>query len=169
MQIPQSLPQFTNRVALLLITGRHRGRMLLAQDGEIIELETFETAIPKYSDNEGFFEASGHGRIYRSGAVREINQEDIGKKFLKDTVERLERQIREHHVTDVYVFSPREHELESKLPKPSLELIRGTFIGSYLHALMLDLLSSIHARESERIVKPMSEEARNILKKSDID
>lgn len=165
MKIPQALPQFTDKSALFLITGRRAGKILLARDGEVEEIAFFEIPLPHYSDKEGFFESAGHGKIIRSGAMQEIDDKEITKKFLLKIRDSIRDIMKKQRVTDFYLFSPREHELERILPREAREILRTAFVGIYHHLSVLELLMMIEEKEKELLVKPITEEANKILKR----
>ncbi|MEK7612194.1 MAG: hypothetical protein AAB407_02540 [Patescibacteria group bacterium] len=108
MKIQRELPQFKNKRVLIAVTGERAGKLYLAENGSLKELQTIRTPIPHYSDNEGFFMTrSGRGAT-RSGAVREPIRDKIRAEFMKLFAEALHDNAERHQPETVYFCAPQQ-------------------------------------------------------------
>ena len=144
-----SLSQFKNKKALLVVTGLHEADFYIAKDGNLQKTGDFKLLNPHYSDKEGFFERSGHGRVLETGSVLETNKIEIRHRFLKGMDKILDSIVKRQKITDIYLFSPNfvVNELTQLLPKEDRKKIRYIFIGNYTHMHPFQLLAKIKDQE----------------------
>lgn len=165
MKITRNLPQFAGRKALLVVTGLHEADFYIARSGEIQKIGDFRLLYPHYSDKEGFFESAGHGRVFESGSVLEIDKIEIRHRFLKEMDRMLDKIVVGEDVTDIYILTPdyMKNELTKLLPKEDRKKIRYIFLGNYTHFHPFQILEILKARENLGWKIPVKEEARKIL------
>jgi len=170
-KIPTALPQFTQTHALIVVTGMHAGALYHAHDGEIEKLEAFAVPIPRYSDKEGFYARGGKGGTYVSGAVREIDKQEVVKPFLKELNKQIAALLSPYSISEVYLFSPPEikSEIRAHIPKLLDGFIRGHILGNHIHDSPIELLQKIqkeHGDAAEGLKESVaSEEVKKLLSK----
>jgi len=149
MQIQKGLPQFDEGIALLLVVGTQEGIIYRASDGVIEEAGRVKEETPHYSDREGFFASGGGGKMYASGAVRELNKDAVRKKFAQKYVEKIREAAGTALIAEVYLFSPRYTlpAIKKELPAKLQKIIHGTLPGHYIDKHPFDLLRMIKGRE----------------------
>ena len=133
-----------------------------AHQGNLTELVSLETEKPEYSDNEGHFESSGHGRTYNSGNVREMNQ-GVDEHVLDKHLNKLVAAVKEHISDDaaVYLFVP-DH-LKNQTAKEIKKVLHNHTVheeyGNYVNNgpdIILEKISALRTSETE----PSSPEAK---------
>jgi hypothetical protein len=128
-------------------------------------------AAPAYSDNEGFFERRGGGRVPARGSVLEwrnrqrLKQEVLGR-FRQDLQEFAQHAPR---YDAVYLFAPdyRARAYRRRLPVPWRRELKELFYGNFTDAEPLTLLERIAERERrDSPAEPISREAKKLLDKA---
>lgn len=163
MQIPQSLPQFLDSEALIIVAAKENGIIYRIKDGEVQKIETLEKPLPTYSDDEGYFFSAAGG-----GAPKERDDIDEYKKAFDRTVAaELDSLIGQESARVLYVFEP-EHlkgriiaELQ-KHPHVSVHTVR---YGNYVHEDPLQLLKYIQEQIDEFTIDTDSHEYERDFKK----
>lgn len=159
MRIKRHLPQFHDRTALLVVAGRKAADVYIASSGKLDRVEHIKEERPAYEDNEGFSWTTAirpTGARYRmsSGAQREPLDDHRGKKFLHELARLLWRQEQRRSVDEVYLFTPKPHELlgvlHPDLRKKVREVVKGDFAKE--HPFML--LERLKRELDVRIVVP---------------
>lgn len=166
MKISKNFPQFKNKTALFIVTGFHLAEMYKAKDGKIEKIGEFEVDYPKYSDRESFFERTGQGRVYGSGAVYEMEKDETRKRFLHE-LKKTEKSVISHlNITQIYIFSPVyiAHSVIETLPDTIRGKVKRVFIGNFTHEHPFNLLKKIKRQKNiEEKILPVKKEARDIL------
>lgn len=106
MKIPQTLPQFNQFPALLVVAGARSGKVYLASQGVVELLHAYDEPSPAYSDNEGHFAHSGGGVELGSGAPKEADTVEEGRRFAKELAAGTEALMRTHSAAEVHLFAP---------------------------------------------------------------
>lgn len=168
MKIPENLPQFKDTPSLLVVSGWQSGKLLYALSGKIESDKELKVPDHKYSDNEGFFQASTGGAPgeMHSGAPLEKKKQHIRKEFLRLFVDYIKNRVNKLDIEEIYLFSPREglNGLENHLPNEIKEKVESFYIGNYIKHSPEDLVEIIK-NQKPKPVEVMSEEARKILDK----
>lgn len=117
MRIPEQLPQFPDG-ALIVAIGSVHGRIWIARDGEVEEVEDLSPEFT-HRTGEGFFWTGGRGKVIRSGTPEAYDPLSDSHKFLHLFLKELEKLLKRERVARVYVFvaSETEGELEEHIPK----------------------------------------------------
>ena len=171
MKISQDYPQFTTPT-FILVTGKQDGYIYRAANGEIEQVDHVKEETPEYSDNEGFFQRSGHGQTFDTGNVREDRQgveHHVMKEFLAKYQEAVHDAVAGEDSFEVIIFTPdyMKDMLKEKLEASVQKAVIQELHGNFTHTSVDDLLKKIaEKREGERVV-PESEEAHKILHKTD--
>lgn len=167
MKIPKDFPQFKNRNALIVVTGMHEADFYIAKNGGLEKIGDFKLLFPCYSDKEGFFEHAGHGRIFETGSVLEVDKIETRHRFLKETDKILDSIVMKKDIADIYIFTPDflKKELKGLLPKEDRKKVRFVVSGNYTHFHPLQMLEIIKQKERIGWKVPLKKEARKILLK----
>lgn len=169
MKITNKLPQFENKKTLLIVTGGFSGLYFLASDGQIKEIFRTEESQQHYSDREGFFQRSGQGKVFGSGAVYEENKVEREKRFIKTILNETSRLNKEIDFDEIYLFTPDyiSNQITKHFPKEVRQKFIKVFEGNYIHDHPFAILSRIKLDQDKFIGKkvPLKEEARKILTK----
>jgi hypothetical protein len=83
MKIPRQLPQSEHDSACIIAAGKQDAVIYKAARGTIDEAGKINIPKPRYSDREGHFKTRSGGKVLRSGAVRERDDEKIIADFLR--------------------------------------------------------------------------------------
>lgn len=160
MRIPQYLPQFTDRAALLVVAGRKSANVYFALNGKIERVEHVKAERLLYEDYEGFSWTtvmSGvtgvRGRA-SSGAKHEPQDEVRVKKFEHALGRVLWRQARRNPVEDIYLFTPKTRELVGMLHPDLRQKVRLEIQGEFMHEHLIVLLERLERALMGRTVKP---------------
>ncbi len=146
MRIPQSLPQFVKKYALLIVSGKQAAKVFFARNLDIVELEEFKVERPHYSDNEGF---STHGRRHTSGSVsgsdRGIKESEILTPFLKTLRADIKKILQKYNIKEIYLFVPdyMARMVPRALPKHAQQLVRQEIHGNFVRLSPVQLLHKI--------------------------
>ncbi len=136
MKIPRQFPQFKDEKTLVLVTGKQVAKAYMAENGVIDKVFEFKVDKPKFSDNEGAFKSSGHGKTIRSGSVREENKDVVLLEFLKLLDKELKQLGKGQYpkIIDLYVLCPDYHKsvIQKALPKALSSKLKKLIEGNYL-------------------------------------
>lgn len=166
MKISNKYTHFNNKNALLIAAGKQDAKLYQVKDGGVEEVLSIKIPRPKYSDNEGIFQKSIHGRV-SSGSVEIHNDEPIIRDFLSE----LEKRAKEVKgtFTDVYIFAPSntKNKIEKVLPASWKKKINSITEGNYYSKSPTFLINKISGAEQKpfRAIKKSEE---NILKTAQI-
>ncbi len=115
MRIRRDLPQFNERRALLIVTGRFAAELYVVYQGTVERLDGFQLVWPKYEDNEGFFEQRGRGMTRISGSVRERKERERVNRFILELRKRVWKAMRDTSADVIVLFSVKAHQIERSL------------------------------------------------------
>jgi hypothetical protein len=149
MNIPRTLPQFKDRRALIITTGKQKAKLYLAYKGTLTEAAS-PISVPKpvYSDREGFFASRGGG-VARSGSVYENKDEAIIVEFitkLRPVLKRLRSELGDD--VGIYLAAPQKlrSQLEAALPPAWRNTIIMMIPGIHYTKEPAELLAMIQTR-----------------------
>ncbi|MEK7183057.1 MAG: hypothetical protein AAB776_00300 [Patescibacteria group bacterium] len=175
MRIRKDLPKFTHKPSLLVVTGRVSAILYFAHEGVLKVVERIEEKPEYFTDNEGFFESRtsrmGQGRALTaaSGSVREPYDDKRVGRFVRRLRVELWRQIHKATIADIYIFTPKGHEILSHLQTRVQNKVRRVIKGDFMHEHPFHLLERLQASLSERTVQPAPPmAARKLLRKTRI-
>lgn len=153
MQIPQTLPQFNEQTALIVVSAKEEGALFRAQNGEVTEVADIEEHRPTRSDNEGFFFRSGAGETYGSGAPRERDDEYNLTKYVNAITSELNEVIKAEAPDVIYVFEPEHYKgyLQEKIENPTHIPIEHVAYGNYTNHQPLALIEAIAAHDDTEV------------------
>lgn len=106
MQIPNTLPQFLDTTALMVVVAKEEGVFYRLSDGKMERIAEVDNHPPSYSDREGFFFRSGYGIGYSSGAPLETDKQENIRTFMKAAAAKLNELISKEEPQLLYVFEP---------------------------------------------------------------
>jgi len=163
MKIPRDLPQFKDETAFIIVAGKQNAVFYTAADATIEQVDAFKIPKPKYSDNEGGFETRGRGMLISSGSVRELQDADIIRDFLR------ELQLRFKKIpafSRLYIFAPQQtkNKIQKVLPSEWKKKINAIIDGNYYFRHPTFILKKL----SESMVYPLSlpgSEAQRMMRK----
>ena len=168
MQIPQDLPQFKEQKTLIIVSGTHEARYMLAHQGNIEDIDQFKKEKITYSDREGHFLKRAFGRVFGSGSVYEQPKERELIEFAEEFEKHTKKVISSTDPDSVILASPdyAENIILGKMSNDSKDKILLTLKGNYYKMSIPDILERIK-KEMEKNTPPeiMSEEAKKILEK----
>lgn len=170
MKISENLPQFSDEIALLIVTGSEQGQFFLVKNGEAealteVHLKDEKLNANRHGSYEGF--AGGRNGSAVVGRSVEWSQSDDVKRFLKKLEASLVEIFAENEISQIYLFSPSyiSKEILARVPQDKASLLRGTFDGNYSDQHLFKLLGMIKEERSEKNVTPRSAEAQKIYDK----
>ena len=105
MQIPQELPQFSDKKTLIIVTSLHDVVLYEAYNGSCEELSRSQVEKEQYSDDEGHFERSGDGKTFGSGSVKEENAQQNRVK-IQNLIESSISEYKPEDYAQVILFCP---------------------------------------------------------------
>lgn len=146
MKIPQKLPQFAKKHALLIVSGKQVANLFFASNHGIVQLQEVKMETPKFSDNEGFSTHGPRGRQGSfSGSEHEIRESEIVQPFLKELRGAVKKILQEYKIKEIYIFMPdyMSRKVPGILTKQMQQLIRKEVIGNYIRFSPLSLLRKI--------------------------
>lgn len=143
MRIRRDLPQFNERRALIVVTGRFAAELYVAHRGVIDRLEGFQLVWPQYEDNEGYFEQRGKDMTRISGSVRETKERERVKRFIRDLRVRVWKVVRNEKSDVIFLFTPKMQEVKNELQDRIRRLIVGEVRGDYIRKHPFDILTKI--------------------------
>ncbi|MBA3550589.1 hypothetical protein H0W32_00015 [Patescibacteria group bacterium] len=166
MKISNKYSQFINKEALLITAGRQDAKFYQIKEGRIEEVLSIKIPRPKYSDNEGLFQKSVHGRM-QSGSIEINNKEPIIRDFLSE-LEKRSKEVK-GQFSDIYIFAPSntKNKIEKALPASWKKKINSITEGNYYSKSPIFLIDKISQAEQKpfRAIKKSEE---NILKTAQI-
>lgn len=181
MQIPKNLPQFTNKQALLIVSGRLGVIFYLAENSKIKKIKSFKFSKPstQYTDSEGYFEqrsaAPGKG-LFVSGAVREPKKQRLRQELYRKLENHLADITEKRNIDLIYLFAPDYlHKeisdiIKDLLPNKLKKKLKFPAKGNYLKSSQLTLLRKIktkkQVKKKKKVVKPIKKEAQKLYKKA---
>jgi hypothetical protein len=142
LTITDKLPQFINQEALFVVAGKQSATIYTAKDKKMNKIKVIEIPKEKYSDKEGFFKMKG-GASFVSGYVKEEDKQHTINKFLKKLSEALKEMFTEKTYSNIYLFSPKQINIENVIPISSKQFIKGQYKGNYLKKHPFFLLKKI--------------------------
>ncbi len=141
MKIKQELPQFKNKFAYILVSGKEHAIIYLANDGLIKKIDEIKIKKDKYSDREGHFKRSGGNKVISSGAV----YEDVDKeKRLKEFTEEISNKFKRFKKIDyIYCYYPAYMKNRLKKILNDYNVKQFFFLGNYTDFHPFKLLEKI--------------------------
>jgi hypothetical protein len=144
MKITNTLPQFENTNALLLVSGTQRAEAYRAGDGVIDKIVEFRASLPEHSDRPDMKVRSVGGQTLGMSSTHENVQEDMEREFIADFKRQTEALTKEEW-HEVYLFAPA-HALKilaGALPAKLHDKLVGKITGNYTKATPFELLEKI--------------------------
>ncbi|MBD3300130.1 MAG: hypothetical protein GF347_02150 [Candidatus Moranbacteria bacterium] len=180
MQISKKLPQFNLKTALFIVTSKKEALFFVANQGKLKKIRELQIEKPTYSDKEGYFETSGKGnapkgQTFKSGATQKDKDRLMKKELIFKILKEMNRIKKNTHFDLVYLFSPDYMlgDLEPKLKKDESIKIHKRFEGNYIKSHPFELLKILNQNIEKKLKskrgKPVTEEERKILDKSNLD
>ncbi len=167
ISIPHDLPQFVDDNALIVVAGQQEAQLYRVHDGVLEPLDNIKVPKPHYSDREGHFKVRSQGGVVRSGAPRELQDEDIAFSFLHELKKDL-KSIRAEAYSKVYLFSPSyvKNQLIRAVPIQLKGKIVKIIEGNYYKHHPLTILRKLKKLRTYKIM-PNKAEAGKILKNAE--
>lgn len=172
MKISKEYPQFTDAVALFIVTGKLVSKYYIAKDGAIENVGEFQVHKANYPDREGYSRVMGHGKTYSYEAL------DIGKdtwrlkEFKEGILRDIKNLINSYQPSEIYIFSEKEllKTIRLLFPKNLHALIRGEYPKNLVNEHPFNLLKSIViSKENLGKSVPANKKAGEILKRKTKD
>lgn len=154
MNIPEEYPQFTDRAALLIVTGAQDADFYFAHDGVMEKIDSFKIEKPHYSDNEGFSETRSGGRVLASGSAKEGVKEKVLADFLHEFKIHSKDAYMKNMPDALYVFTPGymvHFVTESLLADAERRIVR-VFRGNYYDKHPTEFLQMIQKVRKEKSI-----------------
>jgi len=168
MKIKQELPQFEDKKALLIVSGKKEAKFYLANAGEVKKIDQLLPEEFKYSDNEGYFETRAMGKVVGSGSVRERMKNYLIQQFSDKLADKTLSLDKENKFDEIYLFSPdyMKNWVRENLSPQLIKKIVLQSEGNYVQNPPFDLLEKIKKYEEEkRPAVPHTKEVDKLMKK----
>ncbi len=167
MIIPKKLSKFKNKNVLLFVSSKQNMIIYEVKKNNIKELLDFNVVSLPYSDNEGHFRSRSDGHTMKSGSVREIDNIEIIKKFIKE----LKKQIKSLKITNyesIFLFCPSyiKNYIAEALPVKFTKKLDLIIEGNFYSKKPLSILNKLVSETKREKRLPVSKEARYLIKKS---
>jgi hypothetical protein len=169
MKISQNLPQFKNKKTLFIVSGEQEAIFYILENGEISTREQFRILKPQErKQKEGAFLRRGRGMVFGSGAVFEPQKRKKRGEFLKQLEESIRDIFIKEKISEFYVFCPAQTKgyVREILPSDTANKLKRIIKGNYITSHPFELIEKSQKRKRNRIVIPLSEEAKKILDKA---
>lgn len=143
MKIPSSLPQFKDKIGLILVTGMDGASFFVANNGIIESVFHFKLEKTKFSDRE---DSARRGSVaFETGAKIEQVKKVERLNFIKSFKEETKKVSDNQKVDAVYLFAPDPvlKELEKALPTNLKKKLLKTFAGNFCKESLPDILKKI--------------------------
>lgn len=165
MKIRDSLPQFNDGPALIVVTGQEHAEFYRAHGGEIELFEKIESTKERSPDSPDKFETRTSGMVI-IGADEEKTKEEV-REFFKNFEKRIPDIIKKTGAENIYLFSPSHtsKEIVSRFPRSDAGLISAHFDGNYSSKHLFDLLEMIQTQAHKSEAEPKSEDAQKLYDK----
>ena len=161
MKLSHNFSQFEKKNVLLIATGKQDAVFYHSKEGEVNKVLSFQIPKPKYSDNEGIFQKSMHGRM-QSGSVEISNDAPIVRDFLHELTKRAK--TIKADFSEIYIFAPKntKNKISDALPYEWRQKINQIMEGNYYNKPATFLLEKI-AEQDEKAFHAHSNEEKKIL------
>lgn len=166
MKISETLPQFDDGPALMILTGSEFSRFYVLYQGEIRLVDSIVLEKGDDGDQQGRYEGRGDGGII-IGRSPDPNKQDDLRKFLSQFKDKINEILLEESVTAIYLFAPSyiSKDIIAQIPHEKADMVRATFLGNYADKHLFDLVKMIQGSLKDRSVSPRSAEAQKIYDK----
>jgi len=161
---------------LVVVSAKEHGNIYVTVDGNLKHLEHVSKHPPSYSDNEGFFTRSSHGRDWGSGAPREVDKEHNIEVYIKAISEELSAVVAAEKPEVIFVFEPEHMKnfIAENLVNPNHIPVQTLDYGNFLHESTAELQARLVACLTAEVIdpalpssvkdgEPHAEEVRKIL------
>jgi dsDNA-binding SOS-regulon protein len=164
MKIKDSLPQFNENRALVVVTGQEHAIFYLASQGEINVIDKTKKKEER-SERADKLDTRTSGSVV-SGSDEEKTRAEV-RLFLKDFANMVPKILKKTKADSLYLFSPAYmgNEILTHLPKQNRLHLHGHFDGNYSHKHPFDLLEMIQKSAHGSHVEPKSKEAQMLYDK----
>jgi len=151
MDIPKTLPQFTQTRAFICVIGAKYGLIYFVSNGVVLMLDELEQELPYIDEKRGFFLRSEYGERLGIWEDSEELYIEIEKRFLRKIRDELNIYIHVLEPRTVYVFAPTY--IHKKLLSELKSIPEVTFVvvekGNYTKKSPLELLSIIDKKMND--------------------
>ena len=144
MKITNTLPQFTDTNALLIVSGTQHAEAYRAYNGEIERLVDFRASLPEHSDRPDIKVRSVGGQTLGTWSTQDDAQKELERAFIDDFKEQT-KMLAGESWDAVYLFAPPHalKHLAETLPKTLGDKLAGTVSGNYTKVEPFELLKKI--------------------------
>jgi hypothetical protein len=165
MKIRDSLPQFNENKALIVVTGQEHATFYFAFDGEIDVVEKTEGSGGTKEERVDKLDTRTSGSNI-SGSDEEKIRTEV-RSFLKKFKTTVPKILKSTSADSLYLFSPAYmgNEIVAHLPKQKGFRLCGHFDGNYSDKHPFDLLEMIQKNVDTTQVEPKSKEAQSLYDK----
>lgn len=145
MKFNRDIPQFAHACVYVVAYAKERAVIYKVHDGELVQVTYVNEVSPEYSDREGFFQRSGGGEYFGSGAPYEEPKQEIIASTVRATADELWALMKEESPAAVYVFEPEhlKRQLERKLTNPAHVPVHTVRFGNFVGARPNELVNFI--------------------------
>jgi hypothetical protein len=168
VKISRNLPQFRNKKALIVLTGKEVIRIMVAEDGGITDKELYRIKGYFYPDRQGYMEQLGKNRMLMNWGPFDIGHDTWKEReFLLQLRKRARRYLEHEKPDEVYLFA--EHEEVNKVKKQFPHEPQPNFVmvvpENMVRAHPFDILLRIKTKrlEEESEPLPLRPEPRKIM------
>lgn len=150
MQIPQDLPQFEDKEALMIVSWERQAKYYIIHDGEIDFLDSFFVVNPRAGLAEDYTKTS---KLWIAGNIydrdRKVVQERLLSKLRKETAEIF----KQYDIASTYIFCIdfMMNRVREALPDNIRKTIRFEYSGDMQYQSPIELLTIIHEEQNKQL------------------
>ncbi len=144
MKITQSLPQFEDTKALLLVSGTQFAEAYEASRGEIQKIVAFRAELPESDERAHIKVRGGKGQTMGVWSTKQDAKEVLQREFVAD-FKKQTKTLADAGWDEVYLFAPAHamKTLVESLPPKLRDVLAGEIAGNYTKAEPFALLKKI--------------------------
>lgn len=141
---------------LVVVSAKEHGNIYVTVNGNLEHLEHVSKHPPSYSDNEGFFTRSSHGRDWGSGAPREVDKEHNIKVYIKSISEELSEIVTAEKPEVIFVFEPEHMKnlIAEHLVNPTHIPVVAAEYGNFVHESTQEIKDRLIASLKPEAIDP---------------
>ncbi|MBX4215716.1 DUF2795 domain-containing protein [Candidatus Parcubacteria bacterium] len=155
--IPGELPQFDQTPTLLIVAGKYEMVLYRAERGRMTEIAAHKAPRRHYSDDEGAFKVrTGVGTV-RSGAPREIGDDEAAMQDFRRHIRVLLKNIvrpRDYDAICLFVPSEMKTAVIKSLPASFARKVACVIEGNLFKTHPLELLERLPKENSVALMSP---------------
>lgn len=154
---------FETKKCLVVVSGKEHGMIYITNAGVLRHVEHITEHPPTYSDNEGFFFRSSHGRQLGSGAPHEVDKQRNIERYINAIGEELSGVVSNEQPELILLFEPEYLKglVSERLRNPNHIPVHVLDYGNFVHESPHEI--------KDRIIKLLSSQERDPADPASVD